>query len=115
MPKQQPNGSPGKKPAAGPAAFRAAAAIAKALGIGRASVYRVLVADISEARKRQPAAPASLAVSRMWMDALPGKACAVNKTPSHHRVSPRRTRLPQHRRALWHQAPGLRPAILAPD
>jgi len=31
MPKQQPNGTPGKK-----------AVIAKALGIGRASVYRVL-------------------------------------------------------------------------
>jgi hypothetical protein len=46
MPKQQPNGTPGKPPA-GQAAFHCsgyggAAASAKALGIGRASVYRVL-------------------------------------------------------------------------
>jgi hypothetical protein len=47
MPKQQPNGTPGKKPPAGQAAFHCsgyggAAASAKTLGIGRASVYRVL-------------------------------------------------------------------------
>jgi hypothetical protein len=42
---QQPTGTPGKKPPAGVAASHAAAgaaAIAKALGIGRASVYRVV-------------------------------------------------------------------------
>src|SRR5262245_2666500 len=90
-------------------------ASAKALSIGRASVHRMLQLIFRKLENDGRWRLRAWRSPELWTDALPVNACAVDKTPSHHRVSPRRVRPRRHRHVLWHQAPALRPAIPVPD